>query len=537
MRTTILSILAAATLFSGVPATAGYRELSGEFDGYRPPSLYRSGTSPAPAGSPGGGAPGEFEAQVARLRELQAGWEKALSEPAAGDAFLVPDPARVDRLRNAADNVAAAEGALADGHSLEDLEALALLRNADVAAKEREARAALEGYAQVENLDTILRRYSAFNAGLMTGIGPMESPEAMAASTFPFPGVLALKGQAVTQDVKAARENLEAARRRAVTAVRKAYWEILYVEEARKVTAFMLDLLEQLKSAASARYASGMSTYQDVLKVGIEREMAREELRTLDEERRNAEAMIREALSLPPSARVGLPAAREPQDGPSSPDRLQEEALARRQELRAMRAMIGKMERMLEMQETMIHPGYSLNFSRMERDEVSRVGSAGMDGETTRFPTTTAPSVGEGLPKTPFLGVQDAYVRELRQRIEALRDDLRMEEARTVLEVRNAWFRMDKAGRERALYADRVGELSRAALETSGRGYSAGKVMFADVIMSYRGWLESNLSRARSLSDLGTARAELEDVVGAGLPQAAGGTEPGAAGRGTTQER
>jgi outer membrane protein TolC len=487
-----------------------------ELETYEPPVLYRAQLTPRAevVALPGAG---DFEAEAAKLRELRMEAEKSLLAPAAAESFLSPEPGRAERLKPAATDSAAAEMALADGFPLEDLEILALLRNAGALAKERELRASLAGYGQVENLDSILRRYSAFTASLMTGIGGMESPEA-AALKFPFPGVLALKGQVVTQDARAAREQLEAARRKAVTAARKAYWELLFTRRAQETMGQMLDLLEHLKAAASARYAAGETSFQDVVKVGIEREKAREALRTMEEDQKNMEAMVREALDLPPSARIGAPADRDADSRAPAPGELNPVALQRRQELRSMRAMVGKMERMLEMSETMIYPGFSLNLSLYERDEVSRVGGGGgMGGERESFPTATTASMGEGVPKMPWFGTQDAYLGELRQRIEALKNDLRMEEASTMLGVRQAWFRLDKARRERALFADRVVSLSQAALEASNRGYSAGKVMFADVIESYTGWLEANLALARSRADVGVGRAELEDAVGTSL--------------------
>jgi outer membrane protein TolC len=126
--------------------------------------------------------------------------------------------------------------------------------------------------------------------------------------------------------------------------------------------------------------------------------------------------------------------------------------------------------------------------------------------------------MGVGLPKMPWFGKDDAYLREIRQRIGALKKDLEMTEASTALGVRQAWFRLDKALREEALFGDRVVNLSQAALEASTRGYTAGKVMFSDLIESYTGWLEANLALERARADAGIARAELEATVGTTLP-------------------
>jgi outer membrane protein TolC len=186
----------------------------------------------------------------------------------------------------------------------------------------------------------------------------------------------------------------------------------------------------------------------------------------------------------------------------------------RRQELRQLRAKVGKMARMIEMAETMVLPPYTLNFSLYDDETVNQVGSAAMK-ET--FPTVTTAARGAGLPKMPWYGTNDAFLRETRQKLKALKAELIKIESATETLVRNSWFELDRAKREAALYRQTVVKLSQAALEVSTRGYETGKVTFADVIASYNTWLRANLTLARKKSDLGIARAELERVVGTSL--------------------
>ncbi len=181
-----------------------------------------------------------------------------------------------------------------------------------------------------------------------------------------------------------------------------------------------------------------------------------------------------------------------------------------------MRARVGKTERVIEMAETMIIPPYTLNLSLYEDEAINQVGSmATKDG----FPVSTKGSTGFGLPKMPWYGVQDAYLRQTQQELNALRSDLEKEEAGTFTLVRNAWFRLDLAKREESLYGASILELTRTALEVSTQGYEAGNVSFADVISSYGSWLDANLAAERELSALGIARAQLENAVGAPLDQ------------------
>lgn len=117
----------------------------------------------------------------------------------------------------------------------------------------------------------------------------------------------------------------------------------------------------------------------------------------------------------------------------------------------------------------------------------------------------------------PWYGTEDAYLRETRQKLYALNEDLKQAETQTNTMVRNTWFNIDKAGREAALYQDEVVKLSRSALDVSTRGYESGNVSFADVIDSYTTWLKANLTLERKRSDFEIAWAELEQVVGTSL--------------------
>jgi outer membrane protein TolC len=136
---------------------------------------------------------------------------------------------------------------------------------------------------------------------------------------------------------------------------------------------------------------------------------------------------------------------------------------------------------------------------------------------------------GKGLPKNAWFGSRDAYLRETRRKLDALRADLADAEARTRLLVRTGWFDLDRARRERNLYKNRLVELAQTSLDVSTRGYESGKVSFADVIASYTDWLDVNLASERRTSDLGIARVELERRIGTQLIQQPENTTAGVA--------
>lgn len=506
--------IAAGTLIVLIAAQActGYRDLKNEIKTYRPPTYLPAqalpGTDPAKPLTDS-----EFMASKKLMAEARARWEKTLTSPGEKSLFFRPDSKIWELLRPAGADDSRATAALQSGFSIETLEALTLLRNPGIEAAANRFRGAVEKFSQVSNLDEILRQYTAFTEGQMTGIGPMKGRDPVQMK-FPFPGVLSLKGEIAGQEARAAWEGLEMARREAITAARKAYWNLLFNHRALKITADTVELFRHLESVANTRYEGGKTSFQDVIKVRIEREILEEELITVQEKQHNITSKVREIVNLPPGSKVGSPVKRRPSTNVPPLASLYSLADERRQELRQMRAKVGKMERMIEMAETMVLPPYTLNLSLYDDESVNQVGSVAMK-ET--FPTVTTTSAGAGLPKMPWYGTNDAFLRETRQKLKALKAELIQIEAATDNLVRNSWFDLDRAKREEILYRQTVVKLSQAALEVSTRGYETGKVTFADVIASYNTWLRANLTLARKESDLGIARAELGRVLGTSL--------------------
>jgi outer membrane protein TolC len=483
-----------------------------EIETYNPPSFFQDLTRPSPERE----EPfqdTDFDAELQKIAQIKSQWLKSLSRAEAGAVFFQPDARLLRSLRPAGTDVHAAGEALKGKFTPATLATLALLRSPRVKAAENRLRASIEAFSQVQNLDEILRQYAAFTEGLKTGVGPMKGKDPVNVA-FPFPGVLALKGQIVQQEVKAAREDLEAARRETVTAARIAYWNLLFSHQAQTITAETIGLFEHLEAVATTRYEAGKASFQDVIRIRIKREILDDELITLREKQRNLESKIREILYLAPDIKLGFPQAAPPVEKIPTQQTLYKIAQERRQELRRLRANIGKMERMIEMSETMVLPPYTLNLSLYEDEAILKVGSF---ARKDAFPTSIEVSRGAGLPKMPWYGIQDAYLRETRQKLDALREDLKQAEAATVDKVRSSWFELDRARREISLFKNKVINLSKSALDVTTRGYESGRVPFADVIAAYTLWLDANLSLANQQSRFGVAWAELEQVVGMSL--------------------
>jgi cobalt-zinc-cadmium efflux system outer membrane protein len=489
-----------------------YSHLNRDLDSYRPP-VYTLLSPPEEPEKPEGPAVTDFEREKKQIEKEKALWEEALKAPRKETSFFTPSPGLLKALKTAAGDGKAALDALAHPYSLETLETLALIRNPRIQAAQDDVRAAIDTYSQVMALDDILRQYSAFTAEIMTDVGPVKGKETMR-TLFPFPGVLSLKGEIVNQSAREAFEQLEITLKTVVTDVRKAYWNLLYLGKAEGISREVLDLYRHLEQVAASRYETGSTSYQDVIKVRIRREILEEDLKTLIEKKQNLKSQILALLNLPPEARLSRPKDRNPPDAVPPLDSLYGLARQHRQELKRMRVRVGKMEWLIELAETKILPQYTLGLSFYEDITAIRVS---MSARKADFPVSTRAERGAGLPLKPWYGIDDAYIRETRQKLNALKKELEDAEATTDLLVREAWYHLDLAKREERLYRNDVLRLAKDALDVSTRGYEAGNVSFADVIGSYGSYLDLKLSAERKLSDMGVAWADLEMVVGSPL--------------------
>ena len=492
------------------PACSHYQKMSVEYETYNPPAIVSPPISTIPKPVKDSRADVDLRNQKARLDEMGRRWEAALNAPGVDTRFFSPAPGQLSDLEPAACDAAVAARALSSGFTLETLEILALLRNSGVISAEKTFRSKLQSYTQISNLDEILRQYSAFTQAAMTGVGNMADKESPAMK-FPFPGVMALKGEIVNQEVKIAREELETVRKTVVTDSRRVFWNLIYNSRAQEITGATLELLDQLELSARKRYEVGNETLQDVIRVQIQQGKLREELNTLKEEQKSLHTNIRKIADLTPGSDIGFPAIREPRRELPAIDMVSDLAMEQSQELRTIRAMIGRMERMIEMAETEIYPRFTQNLSLFENKAVVQVGTIKTEAP---FADVAKSYMGEGLPKNPWFGLGDAYLWETREKLEALRNGLKNAENGMRFRVREGWFKLDLAIREERLYTKKIRELSRLSAEATSLRYEAGVAQMLDVIEFYMKWFEARLTSELKKSEIETARAALEEIVG-----------------------
>jgi hypothetical protein len=503
------------TAFCPVASQAGYNDLVDEFNAYTPPDyivnqIYPSEETQEPTKS----QPSGFEKELDRIKIMSADWRNALSTTdGKRPLFFRPNAALLKRFHGAALDRTIASNAIRGSFDLTTLETLAWIRSPAIRSAENTFSASVESFSQVANLDEILRQYSAFTASIKTGVGPMKGQDPVKAK-FPSPGMVSLKGQIVQNETEAAWHSLEAVRRDVITTARKSYWDLVFNRKAQKITADTVDLFEDLEAVATRRYEAGKTSFQDVVKIQVKTKVLQEDLITLKEKQRSIESKLIALLNIPPTKTIGYPAAVGTEKKTPQVESLYPVAKSRRQEILIKQAQLKKMQNVLEMAETMVLPSYTLNYSVFDNQAINNVGSS---SKKDSFQTSLSASRGAGLPLNVWYGTNDAYIREIRQQVLALKESLAKTKAETVNQVRERWFELDRARREKKLYQETVVSLSKSALDVSTSGYESGNVSFADVINSYDLWLSSHLMLEKKRSELFIAWAWLEQTIGAQL--------------------
>lgn len=453
-------------------------------------------------------------AWTAALARLETDREQLGRE--GGARVLPPDPRRAQSLAGAQDDDRAAD-ALFPEITLHDVELLALSRSPLVRSAERSWRAALSQYSQVTAIEELARRYSSASASLMTGVaGGMG---AAAASRYPFPGLLALKGEIVAADVRAAREDLERSRREVLVEARRQYWSLVGAHRAVALLAEISDILRQRAAAVQSRYESGQGSLANLAQAKVDVEKARTEVATAVAERGIAEEGLRALLVLPPATTLGMPRGTEEVPALRDPGQLAGRALETRQELRRLRALASRMELMIQMTEREAAPGFALEASLFENRPLTQAGTMAME---EAFPAIASAAEGSGAPRFAFAGRVAGYVRETRERLAAMREEIRAEEAASALRVHEAWFALDRARREERLWSEQIAELTRLAGETTERSYRVGRSSLPEALEAALAYRESLLEASRRRTAVGQAWAVLEAAVGAPLNPGAG---------------
>jgi outer membrane protein, heavy metal efflux system len=187
---------------------------------------------------------------------------------------------------------------------------LAVQNNPDLAQMRARAEAMAAIPSQVSTLPDPEISFNArnlptntFNTGQedMTMIGPGIS------QAIPFPGKLALRGEAANFDAAAALQNVSEARSWLLGNVKHTWWQVFFLDQALLIVKNNQVLLRQFVQVARTKYEVGEGLQQDVLLAQVELSNLLDQLLIFEGARRNTAAQLNALLDRQANQLVILP--------------------------------------------------------------------------------------------------------------------------------------------------------------------------------------------------------------------------------------
>ena len=382
---------------------------------------------------------------------------------------------------------------------------VAVDRNPKVQAAKARWQATVEQYPQVTALPDPMFMYGYFLRNVETRVGPQRHRISFS-QAFPYPGTLDAAGEVVKKAIEIERVKHEQVIRNLIVELKLSYHELAYLQQAVELTQQNHELIASILTIATARYAEGKATLNDVLKAQSQLAQLEYDLLLLEELQRVEHANINGILSVPSTTSLGatVPVAYEPLDVTLAD--VEKQALTKRQELRIAALTIEKATKGIALAELQTKPMLKFDVMTIETGEALMLDAPGSGKNPF--------SIGFGI-TIPWSGLKNSSkVREAQQNHEAVTANKRVLEDETKVALQKVYFRLENARRLVELYETTLIPQAGAAIEVAETWHQEGPKSIAGFLETQSVWLNFNLARMRAIADYQQNVARLEKLVG-----------------------
>ncbi len=373
-----------------------------------------------------------------------------------------------------------------------------LARNPDIQSAVAAWQAAAQRYPQEVSLEDPM-------LGLMVGPGSWGSDEVSSAylveasQKLPWPGKRQLRGDIARARANAAYFDTGEERLRIAEVTRVAYYQYYLAHRQIEVLAASTDLLSNFREIALRRYEAAAVEQQDVLLADVE--LAELERRRLELARMEqvARARLNTLLLVTPGSPLPAPTAMLRTDnGISSVDQLQQQAIAMRPELAAQSARIRAERYAIQLAQKEFYPDMEI-FGRY-------------DAFWQEDPLRTM--VGVNLNVPIYKDKRWAAIREAGARVAQQQATLDSQINEIAFQVEQAYRRVEESRQSLKVYEDRILPVAEHSVESARASYTSGRLDFLRLIEAQRQLLTLQDRYYETVAEYYQRRAELERVVG-----------------------
>lgn len=387
--------------------------------------------------------------------------------------------------------------------TIDELIAVGLKDNPTIKAKRLAWESIKEMYPQAIALPDPMFAYTQPFQEIETRLGPVRR-SFMLSQKLPYPGKLRLKGEIVYKDVEVARIALDKAARDLVLDIKRAYYDLYYLDKAKALAGERIELFDHFSRAEMNDYSVGATRFSDVVSAETRFADAEYDLILFAELRRAAASRLNTLLGRDPE--LVVPTVAEPVIEEDMSDLKNLYRLAEGNEaIRTAEIMIEKSELKKELSNLSSRPNFmvGLKYSEIGNPAMSSLSDGGRDAVAVTFGLTI-----------PLWGKKNRAARA-----EASLGRLKYVQERAALsdglnaKVKKAYVDLKSNDQLVRLYSDSLLPKAEKLIDTVEINYKNGNGSIADLFESRVMWINFSLAYHRAASDYLKNRAELERLT------------------------
>jgi outer membrane protein TolC len=397
---------------------------------------------------------------------------------------------------------------LAGPHPVEDYVSYALFQNPQIQAKRNRVEAAAQRVPQAASLrDPVVAAsgFPFFPYVLQTAGGRMTANVA-ASQEVPWFGKLRTKADAAEAEVNMARADLAAAELEVIEQVKRAYYELYFVQKSLLITEQSRRLAVDLARIAEAKFKAAQVSQQDFLRAELEVQNVDAQLIRLRQDLQVAQARVAKLLHISPDTPVAALAQLAGEQLPNDLQRLYQQAIAARPELHAQLAAIERDRHEVELAKLQYFPDVTL--------------SAGWGGMTTAgalAPTADGLSMVEvGLmANVPIYRKRlQAGVREAQSKTVASAREYDSLRDKTQQDVKDLFVEINAEKDLLRLFKTQIVPTADQTLRVSIPAYESGQTDILQLLDNWGDLLRYQIMQERLEAQIRQSLASLDRVIG-----------------------
>ncbi|HUW24995.1 MAG TPA: TolC family protein [Gallionella sp.] len=281
--------------------------------------------------------------------------------------------------------------------------------------------------------------------------------------------------------------------------IKSTYAMYYYLSASERLTRQTLSLLENLERIARTRYANGLGSQQEVIRVQIEITNLHGELIPLGNKHHHAHVRLNSLLSRPAYAPLAEPVQLRPLPASAQLDEemLQEKLRARNPQLQIAEAQIQSAEKNRDLTYIDRYPGFMLGIAPTQSGSAIRSWDLMIE---LNIPLQQSSRRSQEREAEAVLAAADARKQSIHDQLAAT--------------LSAGLSELNAARRTEKLLATRLLPQSELTYQSALAGYETGKVDFATLIAAQQQILRTRQQRLKSQLDIQLQLADIERLLG-----------------------